>query len=292
MKKLCILKAPAKLNLHLQVGEKRQDGFHDINSLFVMVNLFDEISARSLKTGNDCRIIGDFNCPDADNLIYKAWVEFCREAGKSFAVEFNVEKNIPSFAGLGGGSSDAAAALKILNLLFETGFSNKQLEKIGSRLGSDIPFFFNGPAALIGGRGDVIKGIEPRRNDFLLINPEVEISTADAYRWVDNSPGRKPRFLTEERMLEIYTGNTDDWCNFTNDFSPVLKERYNIFSDIEDSLSGAGAVYRSITGSGSAVFGLFRGALEVKEAEKTLQNEYKFVQKIKSLDRIPYAILE
>ena len=292
MKKRCILRAPAKLNLHLQIGEKRRDGFHDINSLFVMVDLYDEIDAGSLKTGNDCRIIGDFNCANEDNLIYRAWSVFCEKAGKSYGVEFRVVKKIPSFAGLGGGSSDAAAALRILNLLCETGFNDDELADMGSRIGSDVPFFIKYPAAVIGGRGEKIKGIEAEKLDFILLQPDVEVSTKEAYGWVDENRKDVPPFMSQERIIEIYRGKEEEWRHFGNDFSAALKNRYDIFLQMEKSLNDLGAVFCSVTGSGSAVFGLFKSSSDAENAEKTLQNRYKFVQKIKSLDRIPNAILK
>lgn len=292
MEKQCVLKAPAKLNLHLQVGDRRSDGFHDLNSLFIMVDLYDEINARSLKTDNDCRINGDFNCSVESNLIYKAWWEFCSEVGYEVGIEFSVEKNIPSFAGLGGGSSDAAAALKIMNFMFDTDFDDIHLAEIGSRIGSDVPFFLTAPAAFISGRGEKVKGIEAVEHDFVLIHPQVEISTAEAYAWLDSSVVKRAAFLSEERICEVYKGDCSAYNEFSNDFSYELNERFNVFPEIDSALKQQGAVYSSITGSGSAVFGLFESAAEAENAQKNLQNKYKFVQKIKSLDRIPYAILE
>ncbi|HAK45426.1 MAG TPA: 4-(cytidine 5'-diphospho)-2-C-methyl-D-erythritol kinase, partial [Spirochaeta sp.] len=215
MKQLCILKAPAKLNLHLQIGEKREDGFHGINSLFVMVDLYDEIDARSLTTGNDCRIIGDFNCTVENNLIYRSWKEFCRETGKKYGVEFNVKKNIPSFAGLGGGSSDAAAALRIMNFLFETGFDDEHLAVIGNRIGSDVPFFISTPAAIIGGRGENVRKIDPLVLDFVLIYPGVEIPTGEAYGWLDSLTENRVPFLSEDSIMKIYRGFPEGWTGFT-----------------------------------------------------------------------------
>ena len=292
MEKRYVLKAPAKINLHLQVGLKRADGFHDINSLFIMVDLFDEINAGSLKTGNDCRIKGNFNCTVEENLIYKAWSEFCRSAGECFGIEFLVSKNIPSGAGMGGGSSDAAAALKLMNLLFDTRYDDSRLADIGGRIGSDVPFFFDSPAALIGGRGESVNGIKAVGLDLVAVHPGIGVSTGEAYRWVDELEEPRPDFISDERIIEIYNGNRDGYREFRNDFTGVLKQRYDVFGDIISDLEGEGAAYANVTGSGSAVFGLFESGAEAAKAEKNLQNRYKFVQKIKSLDRIPYAILE
>ena len=292
MRKRCVLKAPAKLNLHLQIGSRRKDGFHDIKSLFVMVDLFDEIDASSLKTGNDCRINGDFNCAAADNLIYKAWREFCIASGQKHGVVFSVEKNIPSFAGLGGGSSDAAAALAMINLMSGTPFTTDELSVIGSKIGSDVPFFLNGPAAVISSRGEDIKNTEARILNFILVLPDINVSTADAYRWIDESKTKESVFLSFDEIIDIYKGDLKGFSKFKNDFTDVLVEKNNVFSKVIDDIYSAGAVFGNVTGSGSAVFGLFENEESTRNAEKKLQNRYKFVQKIKSLDRIPYAILE
>lgn len=290
--KQCVLKAPAKLNLHLQVGGRCSDGFHEIKSLFIMVDLYDEISTRSLKTGNNCRITGSFNCDVENNLIYKAWDGFCQKAGRRFGVEFIVEKKIPSFAGLGGGSSDAAAALKSMNMLFNV-FSEVELAVIAAQTGSDVPFFLSFPAALIGGRGEQIKRLNNARElYFVLINPGVDISTADAYGWIDSCGYRDTVFLSDELISGVYNGSLSGYRMFINDFADVLEARFDIFSAMIDELYKSGAVYSNVTGSGSAVFGMFESLKEAETAENKLKNRYKFVQRIKSLDRIPYAILK
>lgn len=141
MKQRLILKVPAKLNLHLQVGETRPDGFHEIKSLFVMVDLYDQIIISSLKIGNRCEINGSFDCADEDNLIFKAWKLFCESTGLNRGAVFDVQKNIPSRAGMGGGSSDAAAVLAGLNKFFNAGLDVRQLCSLGVKLRSDVPFF-------------------------------------------------------------------------------------------------------------------------------------------------------
>ena len=293
MKKRCILKAPAKLNLHLQVGSRRQDGFHDIKSLFIMVDLYDEIDMRSLKTGNDCKIIGNFNCAPEDNLIYRAWREFCNASGEKIGVEFVVDKKIPSMAGLGGGSSDAAAVLKAMNLLTEGYFNSDELAGIAGRIGSDVPFFLTSPAALIGGRGERIKEMtQARKQSYVIIHPEIGISTAEAYGWLDSDGSCRKTFYTDDEIIGIYQEDISGYGRFFNDFSKVLHDRYTEFDKAVSSLYKYGAQYSSVTGSGSAVFGLFGSCEDAENAEKQLQNEYKFAQKINSLDRIPYAILE
>ncbi|MBI9106922.1 MAG: 4-(cytidine 5'-diphospho)-2-C-methyl-D-erythritol kinase [Spirochaetales bacterium] len=293
MKQRCILKAPAKINLHLQIARIRQDGFHDIKSLFVMVDLYDQITISSLKTGNRCEINGSFDCAIEDNLIFRAWKIFCENTGTEHGVVFDIKKMIPSCAGMGGGSSDAACVLTGLNLLFETGFTVNQLCSMGEKLGSDIPFFLTGPAAVVKGRGeDVSEILNPRVLHFVVINPEIRVSTPEAYSWVDQSAEDETVFLDDEQMSRIYNADLEQFAGFQNDFAPVLAGRYPVFGRVIDELEAAGAVYSNVTGSGSVVFGLFTGRKSAGKAYETLKTKYKYVQKIKSLDRIPYAILE
>ena len=287
------MKAPAKLNLHLQVGDRKRSGFHDIHSLFVMVDIYDEINLSSLKTSNDCKISGSFNCETKDNLIYKAWKAFCDETDTQPGVDFQVSKKIPVFAGMGGGSSDAAAALMGLNQLMGEPLSDKDLRRIGCSLGSDVPFFLGTPAVIAGGRGEVIhRNLTPRVLDFLVIYPEIKISTAEAYRWVDESASVRNAFADCDELSDIYEGELTGFNAYTNDFAEVLCGRFSEFNTVLKELNDCGAVFSNITGSGSAVFGLFENTKAAEEAEKKLKNSYKFVQKIKSLDRIPIAILE
>ena len=194
---------------------------------------------------------------------------------------------------MGGGSSDAAAALKILNLMIQKPLGVSRLKEIGKRIGSDVPFFFESPAALISGSGETVKTVEsPRVMNFVIVQPDIEISTADAYRWVDESGITKDGFKRSEDLKAVYYGQLSGFNKFNNDFTAVLCERYASFENIIRLLYENGAVYSNITGSGSAVYGLFESVKMAENAEKMLKNRYKFVQKIKSLDRIPNAILE
>ena len=292
MKQRCLLKAPAKINMHLQVGALRSDGYHDLKSLMLMVSLFDEIVISSLKTGNQCEIDGSFDCKVEDNLLYKAWECFCDAAGKSFSTGFRVIKRIPAGAGLGGGSSDAAAVLRGMNLLYETGFSDGELMEIAGGIGSDVPFFIAGPAAVVEGRGDIIRP-ESRAEvyDIVIAKPDFSINTSGAYALLDKI-GKKSGFADTEKLLKCYHSRFKDVSIYENDFYEVMKEEFPKLSAVKKAFQRSGAVFSSMTGSGSAFFGLFRSENDADRAFQGLKSEFKFVQKIKSLDRIPYAILE
>lgn len=179
-----------------------------------------------------------------------------------------------------------------MNMLFNV-FSDAELAVIAAQIGSDVPFFLSSPAAVISGRGEQINRMQNERVlNFVLINPGIDISTAEAYRWIDDSIERDATFLSDEKIIGIFKDGLNGYRGFKNDFYGVLETRFDVFSHLTDELYKAGAVYSNVTGSGSAVFGLFESLKDAEKAENKLQNRFKFVQKIKSLDRIPYAILE
>ncbi|MDC7124232.1 MAG: 4-(cytidine 5'-diphospho)-2-C-methyl-D-erythritol kinase, partial [Spirochaetales bacterium] len=293
MNECFVMKAPAKINLHLQVGNKREDGFHDIMSLFQMVDLYDEMRLSSLKTDNDCRIIGNFNCRVEDNLIYKAWQYYCKACEQKIGVIFEVEKIIPSFAGMGGGSSDAATALIALNKMFGL-LTDKDLIRVAAKVGSDVPFFLSTTtAAIISGKGENVSSIKkPEKLPIVLVNPEIKISTPEAYKWIDESREDNVVLSTENELLEIYYGEKNGYKSFYNDFTPVLEKRNNIFSVIKNNLYETGALYSNVTGSGSTVFGIYSNEKDAEKAVNVLSKEINYVQKNNLLDISPNAILE
>ncbi len=293
MDRVCFIEAPAKLNLHLQVGRKRQDGYHEICSLVTIVDLCDSLSISSLKTGNRCEIEGSFDCKAQDNLIFKAWQSYCEASGNKIGIRVRVEKKIPSQAGMGGGSSDAAAILKALNFLEGNPMSLEQLSEIGAGIGSDIPLFFSSPYSLIKGRGEKVKALDFNGiYNMLVIQPDVQISTGGAYSKLARTAEYKESFLPDDTMIKVLPAPGLFRTSFCNDFLAAVSDGNDIFSNIISKLYAQGSCYSSLTGSGSVVFGLFDCEYDADRAYEALKTEYKFVKKIKSLDRIPYAILE
>ncbi|MBI5191990.1 MAG: 4-(cytidine 5'-diphospho)-2-C-methyl-D-erythritol kinase [Nitrospirae bacterium] len=191
------LKTPAKVNLFLQITGKRDDGYHDIFTVMQMVELWDELI---IEHNDTLKVICSNNdaLSGEDNLIYKAALKLKEYSGVKAGAKITLKKIIPVGAGLGGGSSDAAAALYGLNKLWGTGFSNERLSAIGSELGSDVPFFLNGPTAIGCGRGDELIPLSYSEELwFLLINPGIHISTAWAYKQFElyrslENPQRSP----------------------------------------------------------------------------------------------------
>ncbi|MDR3200289.1 MAG: 4-(cytidine 5'-diphospho)-2-C-methyl-D-erythritol kinase [Spirochaetales bacterium] len=293
--------SPAKVNLHLEIYPKRDDGFHSLLSVFQMVSLYDEIGIRSLTTADvcktdciDCVIEGDFSFPAEENIIWKCCRIFRRQTGVRTALAFQVRKRIPQGAGLGGGSSNGASVLRALNLIFETGLSVQKLAEMGSEAGSDIPFFCTAPAALVSGRGEFIKELVPRTDFFLvLVIPPLHIATAAAYGWLDAAgTAASPALGRDEYIKDQYEKRGPERWDFFNSFYPVLREKSPVFEEIRGNLLESGALYANISGSGSAMFGLFRDENGAREAQKRLKNAYPATEFLSPLAGMPELILQ
>jgi len=298
---ICVLMAgrvtilsPAKINLHLDVYPKRADGYHDLLSIFRQISWFDEIELRSLKETDVCTIDGGFDFPVEDNIIWKSWQIFRDETKVNDGVAFSVKKRIPQGAGLGGGSSNAGAALRALNVLFGTGRSDERLAELGARAGSDVPFFCMATTALVEGRGETVRPMDDGRNFFIVIVvPEVRISTKDAYRWIDEAGiFPKPNGAEAKAILDRYFRNDPDEWNFRNSFFPVLSERFPVFDEIRNGLLDAGAAYANVSGSGSAMFGIFSSRDAAVRAGMDMAEKYPTVEVTNFLERMSTAVLQ
>ncbi|MEE8317855.1 MAG: 4-(cytidine 5'-diphospho)-2-C-methyl-D-erythritol kinase, partial [Candidatus Omnitrophota bacterium] len=219
--------APAKLNLYLDVLERRPDGYHNIKTLFEKIDLKDRIIIREKTRGLDVKVEGSRPCPSGkDNIVYKALKALFKEAGTEIGLEVIIEKRIPVSAGLGGGSSDAAAALRSINEQFGLGVSFERLFSIGAEQGKDIPFFMlDAPFARGLGAGEVL---EPMDTDFMLwhvvINPDVAISTSKMYKRLDSRNQGLKRSGIEKTVSAIKN----------KDLSLLEKAYYNIFEEVLD----------------------------------------------------------
>jgi len=281
--------APAKINLHLHVGGRRNDGFHELVSLLHMVALQDDIVIRSLKEPGVCRIDGNFPFPQKDNIITKAVRALWDHTGVHQGVQIGVKKRIPMGAGLGGGSSDAAAVLRGMNTLFY-GLKREELEKISASIGSDVPFFLSSTVALVEGRGELVTPVSPRRDLLygVICYPEVHIDTGSAYKWYDeavNTIDEKP--LEPDSVVADFRNRRPEAWKYYNSFYSVLSERYPVLDKIRASLFKEGALFAQLTGSGSAVFGLFQNETEAKAAEKNIHGSVKFATYTHLLKRVP-----
>jgi 4-diphosphocytidyl-2-C-methyl-D-erythritol kinase len=268
--------SPAKVNLHLEIYPRRDDGFHSLLSVFQMIDMYDELVVRSLTDDDVCNIEGDFDFPAEENIISRCCRIFRKKTGIRTGLAFSVRKRIPQGAGLGGGSSNGAAALRALNAMFAAGFSAAELAAMGAEAGSDIPFFCKAPAALVAGRGEAAEELAPRTDySLVLVIPPLRINTAAAYGWLDAAnaaalpaPGREDyiRSLYKREALE-------NWI-FFNSFFPVLAKKYPVFAEIRGRLREAGALYANVSGSGSAMFGIFRSETDALKAKKSMEKDF------------------
>jgi len=250
----------AKINLGLNVVEKRTDGYHNIETVFYPIGLSDVLEVEPSETCTDYSFSSSGITIDGDpesNLIVKAY-RLLRSEYQFSAVDISLIKQIPFGAGLGGGSSDAAFMLKALNELFELKISTKKLEKLASKLGADCPVFIRNKPVFATGIGNVFTTIDlSLKNKFLvLVKPDIHVSTPEAYSLV---VPEKP----ETSLLELIKQPISDWKNtIKNDFEKSVFAKYPEIEKIKNDLYEMGAEYASMSGSGSSVYGIFDSAPE------------------------------
>jgi 4-diphosphocytidyl-2-C-methyl-D-erythritol kinase len=271
-----VVKAPAKVNLHLEVrGLQQPGGYHEILSVVHTVPLFDRIELRSLKERGALQIHCTPPIAEGQNIAVSAVQMFRQRSGVQAGVEVRIRKSIPVGAGLGGGSSDAAAVLRGLNELFAGPLSSAQLHELAAGIGSDVPFFLHGPAALMSGRGEVIEDLSPR-DDFLLVlvHPGFSISTAAAYRWLDEQKNRDRRTLPSEDLKIQFERKPPDSWGFFNSFQYSVGSRFPLIREIIEELTGTGARPVVLSGSGSSVVGVFTDTGVARSACRRLRRHY------------------
>ena len=260
----------AKVNLTLEVGPRRPDGYHDIDSVVRIIDLCDNITL--LPAEGISVSCSDPKVPcDERNTAYKAAKIFFERSGIASGASIHIEKNIPSEAGLGGGSGNAAAVLEALNELFETGYDNKTLAEMGAEIGSDVPLFFFGPLLRMRGRGEIAEHLDyDLPVSLVIIKPDAGVSTAAAYKALD---GRESvaDFNKSEEMIEALKVGGDVWQYASNDFEAVC--------DLPEIAEAKAALCESakavrMSGSGSAVFGVYEPADAERVYEK-LKNGYR-----------------
>ncbi len=243
----------AKINLGLNVRYKRNDGFHELETIMLPVALYDilEILPSKKMAFFESGIALD-NASIADNLVYKAWA-LLRDQFDIPPVNIHLHKKIPAGAGLGGGSADAAYTIRVLNELFELNLSDFTMEENAAMLGSDCAFFIQNQCALATGRGEKLEPISCNLKGkyLLLVVPDVHISTAEAYR--DISP-----MEPDTPLAEIIAQPFSIWKNkLKNDFEVSLFPKNPGLELIKNKLYAQGAFYAAMSGSGAAIFGLF-----------------------------------
>jgi 4-diphosphocytidyl-2-C-methyl-D-erythritol kinase len=279
------IRAPAKINLHLSVGEKRPDGFHSIESVFVPVSLYDTIDFQfSPRFEFSVMITGMDGIPPEKNLMYKAACLFHEKTGLGFSLTLGIEKNIPQGAGLGGGSSNAAAILNTLNEVSGTPLPHSALLDMAAQIGSDVPFFIEGKPAWVTGRGEILTPFALKKDLFLvLVKPDFDSGTAEAYRLLDAARSRlqNVRPPLPSATLDTALEQPPAQWPFYNDFQHVFLSDHHprsgdyrqLFSDLRES----GTPFIALSGSGSAAFGVYETENAATRAAAQLQKHHTFV---------------
>lgn len=279
-----LIKAPAKINLHLEVLRKRRDGFHEIYTIMEKVNLFDSLAIRIKEKSGIEVTTDDPSVPSGrDNLAYRAALEFFRYTGIDKGVDIRITKRIPSGAGLGGGSSDAGAVFLGLNKLTGANLNTPQLIDLAKKIGSDVPFFvYPAKAVIAEGRGEILTPIQLPDYYYLLVNPGIHISTDWAYKSID----RVKNILTKRRnRFKILNLNKRSILKgLSNDLEIVCMKRFPVLEDIKSGLMNAGALTSIMSGSGSTIIGIFDSEIKVRRACNLFKKIYwaKIVRGIKS----------
>jgi 4-diphosphocytidyl-2-C-methyl-D-erythritol kinase len=273
--------AYAKVNLRLDVLGRRADGYHELRTIFQAISLHDTLAVETMRApGIELRITGNAQLagePGKDNLVFRALEELGREIGFRLGVRAVLTKRIPVGRGLGGGSSDAAAALVALLRLSGKRVAPARLLEIASGLGADVPFFLHGGRALGIGRGDEIYPLpDVARREVLVISPhEIAVPTKDAYRWLSEelTNGEDPTKLM--RFCALCW--SPQGGALSNDFEAAVFPRYPRLDAIKRELLQQGAAEASLAGSGSAVFGVYQHPAKARRAARAFPRDQVFL---------------
>lgn len=264
----------AKINLYLDVLREREDGYHDINTIFQPVSLYDEIEISRADHG--IQVIGnDPTVPwNENNLCYRAAKLLLGDAGLHTGVSISVKKRIPSEAGLGGASSDAAGTLLAIDRLFGLHYPRKRLMELSLEIGSDIPFFIYGKPAVGRGRGELLESWSGLKEGwFLLVKPHVSISTSWAY---SNIKLQLTRDIDKDKMNSVLDklGKLPDARVQTwNIFAEIARKKDPAIDGILKRLARRNPLLFSMSGSGSVCFALFSEEERAKEVEEGFKEE-------------------
>ena len=275
------VRAYAKINFGLKVLPRRKDGFHNIESVFQTIDLYDELVINWQKEKNCLVQCNSMNLPlkNTLTLAYEAFCEITRIDVPGIKVD--LIKGIPSGGGLGGGSSDAAALIRALQEVTGITLSESELDYIASKTGSDVFFFMHCKedgkgCALVSGRGEVIKTI-PSRNDLVLVLvfPDESSSTKEAYDLVDEmiAEGKDVKCPAFEELEQIYMKDISEWT-FRNTFTAVIAQKLPSVGNAINELKNVGCCYAEMSGSGSTVFGAFTSELQAERCCNLLDTSW------------------
>ena len=274
--------APAKLNLFLQITGKRDDGYHNLQTVFQFLDIGDRLR---FVVREDNKIIRKTDLegvkPD-DDLVIKAAKALQQAANIEQGADIYLQKILPLGGGLGGGSSDAATTLVVLNDLWEAGLDEDSLAEIGLKLGADVPVFVRGYAAFAQGVGEVLEAVEPQESYFLIVNPEVHISTGEIF-----SNSQLTRDCSAIRICDLQIGTANEAKVFDelgNVFEPVVAQQHSEIAEVIQHLNKYANA--KLTGTGACVFAAFNSQEEAQTVMNKLPEDWSaFVAK--GLNRSP-----
>ena len=266
------LRSYSKVNIGLKVIKKREDGYHDIHTVFQELDFHDQILLK--KSNGGCSFTSNVSWLENNNsnLCVRAWELLAKKYNIS-GVHIDLNKNIPPGSGLGGGSSNAACVLKGLVELYSLNIRYKELIKISSSIGADVPFFIRGGCQLGSGVGNKLDEIEHSNNNvFLLVMPGIHIDTKETFKnfkkFLDSSQEKVnfKKFIEKDKFLFKF---------FENDFETIIVPAYPEIGQIKKELLNHGAVFSSLSGTGSTVYGVFDDEAKAISAESLFKVHYK-----------------
>ena len=273
------IKAYAKINISLDiVGKRESDGYHLLKMIMQNIDLYDEISIEKQKEGITISCNKNYVPTDSRNLAYKAASLFKETYNIEDGVHIDIVKNIPVSAGLAGGSTDAAAVLKLMNKIFEVNVSDEELMNIGLKLGADIPYCINGGTALCEGIGEKITTLPPFKDKILvLVKPSFGVSTKEVYKSfnldrVKVHPKTESLIEAMEQDNLYYVAN-----NMKNLLENVTLRKHNILIKIKEDMNRYGAVGSMMSGSGPSVFAFFDDMLKAQRCYEKMKEDYREV---------------
>lgn len=269
-------KARAKVNLTLNVLNKRPDNYHNLESIFQKINLYDELYIEKTDT-NKLEIITNLsNVKLEDNIIFKAYIKL-KEISKDIkGIKVNLNKRIPTEAGLAGGSTDCASFILAINKMYNLKLSDEELIKLGKSLGADVcPCYYN-TAVKAEGIGEIITKIDTNfKYYFVIIKPEISLSTKDMFNKLDKTENLRQKDMAIPVEKALITENLEMLCdNLHNVFEDVIQEK-DIIENLKNKLIQNGAIRALMTGSGSCVYGIFKDKMSAKQAYEKLKNKHE-----------------
>ena len=262
-------KAHAKLNLSLDVTGKRENGYHDIKTLMVMTDLYDEMK---FSKSDKVEILGDFDFDMKENFIYKAYLVLRDYVGKDLPFKVEIEKNIPMAAGLAGGTSNGAGTFYALNDLYDLKISKKELIKLSSGLGADFTYMMTGGTKLASGIGEVLEEVKAIELDNLLIvNPGYGVSTKEVYEIIKID---QKRIDFDEVMKALYDLNIKSLKGLLeNKMEDVVFEKHRDLLEIKNKMKEFNSA-SLMSGSGATIFGIFENKNDLEDAYRHFKKTY------------------